>query len=146
MFTHVVESNQHSLHDIYVHGRLYPTHACSWCELILMHVYDCCRALSWSLPSILLAFTCTKREYCLCIQTPWTPKLLHMSPLYLAICGIDMRFQLNLYEPNSKPSNKHSVLHAQIAHMSTRAALIFRVRRLFSRGVDSAPHSRENGW
>ena len=25
MFTHVVESNQHSLHDIYVHGRLYPT-------------------------------------------------------------------------------------------------------------------------
>ena len=41
MFTYVVESNQHSLHDIYVHGRLYPTHACTRCELILMHVYDC---------------------------------------------------------------------------------------------------------
>ena len=27
MFMHVVETNQHSLHDIYVHGRLYPTHA-----------------------------------------------------------------------------------------------------------------------
>ena len=68
MFTHVVESNQHSLHDIYVHGGLYPTHACIRCKLILMHVYDCCRSLSWSLPSLLLAFTCTKREYCLCIQ------------------------------------------------------------------------------
>ena len=29
MFTHVVETNQHSLHDIYVHGGLYPTHACT---------------------------------------------------------------------------------------------------------------------
>ena len=28
MFMHVVETNQHSLHDIYVHGGLYPTHAC----------------------------------------------------------------------------------------------------------------------
>ena len=63
MFTHVVESNQHSLHDIYVHGGLYPTHACIQCELILMHVYDRCRSLSWSLPSLLLAFTCTKQEY-----------------------------------------------------------------------------------
>ena len=70
MFTHVVESNQHSLHDIYVHGGLYPTHACTRCELILMHVYDCCRSLSWSLPSLLLAITCTKWEYYLCIQTP----------------------------------------------------------------------------
>ena len=38
MFTHVVETNQHSLHDIYVHGGLYPIHACIRCELILMHV------------------------------------------------------------------------------------------------------------
>ena len=38
MFTHVVETNQHNLHDIYVHGGLYPTHACTWCKLILMHV------------------------------------------------------------------------------------------------------------
>ena len=68
MFTHVVETNQHSLHDIYVHGGLYPTHACIRCELILMHAYDCCRSLSWSLPSLLLAFTCTKQEYCLCIK------------------------------------------------------------------------------
>ena len=26
MFTHVVETNQHSLHDIYVHGGLYHEH------------------------------------------------------------------------------------------------------------------------
>ena len=54
MFMHVVETNQHSLHDIYVHGGLYPTHACTWCKLILMHVHDCCRSLSWSLPSLIL--------------------------------------------------------------------------------------------
>ena len=41
MFTHVVETNQHSLHDIYVHGGLYPTQ----CLLILMHVHDCCLSL-----------------------------------------------------------------------------------------------------
>ena len=68
--THVVETNQHSFHDIYVHGGLYPTHACTWCKLILMHVHDYCHSLSWLLPSLLLAFTCTKWEYCLCIQTP----------------------------------------------------------------------------
>ena len=45
MFMHVVETNQHSLPDIYVHGGLYPTHACTRCELILMHVYDRCRSL-----------------------------------------------------------------------------------------------------
>ena len=62
MFTHVVETNQHSLHGIYVHGGLYPTHVCTRCESVLMHVYDCCCSLSWSLASLLLAFACTKRE------------------------------------------------------------------------------------
>ena len=90
-----------------------------------MHVYDCCRSLSWSLPSLFLAFTCTKREYCLSIQSlkPQSYSIwVHYTFLY--------PFQVNLYVPNSKPSNKHSVLHAWIAHMSTRAALIFRVRRV----------------
>ena len=50
MFTHVVETNQHSLHDIYVHGGLYPTHACTQCLLILMHVHDCCRSLAGRFP------------------------------------------------------------------------------------------------
>ena len=50
MFTHVVETNQHSLHDIYVHGGLYPTHACTQCLLILMHVHDCCRSLVGRFP------------------------------------------------------------------------------------------------
>ena len=130
MFTHVVESNQHSLHDIYVHGGLYPTHACIRCKLILMHVYDCCHSPSWSLPSLLLAFTCTKREYCLCIQTPQTSKLFHTSPPYLPICGIYLPFQVNLYVPNSKPSSNHPVLYAWIAHVSTRVVCIFHVRRV----------------
>ena len=37
---------------------------------------------------------------------PQTPKLFHMSPLYLPICGIYLPFQVNLYVPNSKPSNE----------------------------------------
>ena len=85
---------------------------------------------SWSLPSLLLAFTCTKREYCLCIQLHKPQKLFHMSPLYLPIYGIYMPFQVNLYVPNSKPSNKHPVLYAQIAHVSCRAVCIFHARRV----------------
>ena len=83
---------------------------------------------SWSLPSLLLAFTCTKREYCLCIQLHKPQKLFHMSPPYLPICGIYLPFQVNLYVPNSKPSNKYPVLYARIAHVSTRAVCIFHAR------------------
>ena len=53
-----------------------------------------------------------------------------MSPLYLPICGIYLPFQVNLYVQNSKPSNKHYVLYARIAHVSTKVVLIFRVRQL----------------
>src|SRR5512140_2980861 len=62
--------------------------------------------------------------------TPYTPKLFHMSPPYLHIYGIYLPFQVNLYVPNSKPSNKHSVLYARIAHVSTRTVCIFHVRRV----------------
>ena len=41
-----------------------------------------------------------------------------------------MPFQVNLYVPNSKPSNKYSVLYARIAHVSTRVVRIFHVRRV----------------
>ena len=51
MFTHVLKQNQHSLHDIYVHGGLYPTHTCTQCLLILMHVHDCCRSLVSRFPA-----------------------------------------------------------------------------------------------
>ena len=56
--------------------------------------------------------------------------LFQMSPIYLPICRICLPFQVNFYVPNSKPSNKHSVLYARIAHVSTNAALIFHVRRV----------------
>ena len=35
---------------INVHGGLYPTHACTQCLLILMHVHDCCRSLVGRFP------------------------------------------------------------------------------------------------
>ena len=53
-----------------------------------------------------------------------------MSPPYLPIYGIYLPFQVNLYVPNSKPSNKHSVLYARIAHVSTRVVCIFHARRV----------------
>ena len=53
-----------------------------------------------------------------------------MSPPYLPICGIYLPFQVNLYVPNSKPSNKYPVLYARIAHVSTRVVRIFHVRRV----------------
>ena len=84
---------------------------------------------SWSLPSLLLAFTCTKREYCLCIQS-LKPQSYSRWVHYTFLCGIYLPFQVNLYVPNSKPSNKHSVLYARKAHVSTRAVRIFHVRRV----------------
>ena len=53
-----------------------------------------------------------------------------MSPPYLLIYGIYLPFQVNLYVPNSKPSNKYHVLYARIVHVSTRAVCIFHVRRV----------------
>ena len=53
-----------------------------------------------------------------------------MSPLYLPIYGIYLPFQVNLYVPNSKPSNNYPILYAWIAHVSTRAVRIFHVRRV----------------
>ena len=53
-----------------------------------------------------------------------------MSPLYLPIYGIYLLFQVNLYVPNSKPSNKYLVLYARIAHVSTRVVCNFHVRRV----------------
>ena len=53
-----------------------------------------------------------------------------MSPPYLPIYGIYLPFQVNLYVPNSKPSNKYPILNARIAHVSTRVVCIFHVRRV----------------
>src|SRR3989337_1723614 len=63
-----------------------------------MHDYDHFRSLADRFSTYLLAFACTKREYCLCIKT-LKPKLFQMSPLYLPICGITLPFQVNLQVP-----------------------------------------------
>ena len=99
---------------------------------MLVNLNACLWLLSLSnclLHNLLLSFTCTKRNTA-CASNSLNPKLFHMSPLYLPIYGIYLPFQVNLYVPNSKPSNKHSVLYARIAHVSTRAVHIFHVRRV----------------
>ena len=69
-----------------------------------------------------------------------------MSPPYLSICGIYLSFQVNLYVPNSKPSNE--ILFCMLEQLMYQLGLSVSsmLGGLFSRGVDSAPHSRENGW
>ena len=57
------------------------------CWLFIMHDYDRFCSLASRFSTYLLAFTCTKREYCLCIKI-LKPKSFQMSPLYLPICGI----------------------------------------------------------
>ena len=66
-----------------------------------------------------------------------------MSPLYLPICGIYLPFQVNLYVSNSKPSNE--ILFCMLEQLMFQLGLPISsmLVGLFSRGVDSAPHSRE---
>ena len=66
-----------------------------------------------------------------------------MSPPYLPICGIYLSFQVNLYVPNSKPSNE--ILFCMLEQLMFQLGLPISsmLGGLFSRGVDSAPHSRE---
>ena len=106
MFTHVVETKSTSP----------PWYLCSWWFIsysclhsMLVNLNACLWPLSlssWSLLNLLLAFTCTKREYCLRIHFHKS-KLVHMSPPYLPICGIYLPFQVNLHVPKSKPSNNN---------------------------------------
>ena len=69
-----------------------------------------------------------------------------MSPLYFPICGIYMPFQVNLYVPNSKPSNEIMFCMLEQLMYQLGLSVSSMLGGLFSRGVDSAPHSRENGW
>ena len=71
------------------------------------------------------------------------PKVIPMSPPYLPICSIYLPFQVNLYVPNSKPSNE--ILFCMLEQLMFQLGLPISsmLGGLFSRGVDSAPHSRE---
>ena len=108
-----------------------------------MHVHDCCRSLSWSLPSILLAFTYTKGNIACASKLHKPQKLFHMSPPYLPICGIYLPFQVNLYVPNSKPSNEILFFMLEQLMYQLGLSVSSMLGGLFSRGVDSAPHSRQ---
>ena len=68
------------------------------------------------------------------VSTSINPKLFRMSPSHLPICGIYLPLQVNLDVPNSKPSNKHSILYARIAHVSTRVVCILYARRVILKG------------
>ena len=69
-----------------------------------------------------------------------------MSPPYLPICGIYLPFQVNLYVPNSKPSNEILFCMLEQLMFQLGRSVSSMLGGLFSRGVDSAPHSRENCW
>ena len=66
-----------------------------------------------------------------------------MSQPYLPICGIYLPFQVNLYVPNSKPSNE--ILFCMFKQLMFQLGLPISsmLGGLFSSGVDSAHHSRE---
>jgi len=66
-----------------------------------------------------------------------------MSPPYLPICGIYLPFQVNLYVPNSKPSNEILFFMLEQLMFQLGLPISSMLGGLFSRGVDSAPHSRE---
>ena len=69
------------------------------CYLCIMHVHDRCCSLAGRFPTYLLAFACTKWEFCLYIKN-LKPKLFQMSPPYLPICGITLPSWVNLHVPS----------------------------------------------
>ena len=66
-----------------------------------------------------------------------------MSPPYLPIGGIYLSFHVNLYVPNSKPSNEIMFCMLEQLVFQLGLPISSMLGGLFSRGVDSAPHSRE---
>ena len=75
----------------------------------------------------MLAFTCTKREYRLCIHF-LKSKLFHMCPPYLPICGIYLPFQVNLHVPNSKSLNSNMFCMPKSLMKRQGAVSIFHAR------------------
>ena len=71
------------------------------------------------------------------------PSFCHECPPYLPICSIYLPFQVNFYVPNSKSSNE--ILFCMLEQLMLQLGLPISsmLGGLFSRGVDSAPHSRE---
>ena len=66
-----------------------------------------------------------------------------MGPPYLPIYGIYLPCQVNLYVPNSKPSNEILLYMLEQLMYQLGLSISSMLGGLFSRGADSAPHSRE---
>ena len=66
-----------------------------------------------------------------------------MSPPYLPICGVYLPFQVNLYVPNSKPSNEILFCMLEQLMYQLGVSVSSMLGGLFSRGVDSAPHAQK---
>ena len=112
---------------------------------MLVNLNACLWLLSlsgWSLLNLLLVFTCPKRDTA-CASTSINPKLFHMSPSYLPICGIYLWFQVNLHVPNPKPSNDNLFCMLESLLYQLGLSISSMLGGLFSRWVDSAHHSRE---
>ena len=88
---------------------------------------------------------CTKREYCLCIQNPWTKFVPWVSTISTYMRYLPV-VQVNLHVPISKPSNDNLFCMPEPLMYQLGLSVSSMLGGSFSRGVDSAPHSRENGW
>ena len=66
-----------------------------------------------------------------------------MSPPYVPICSIYLPFQVNLYVPNSKPTNEILLCMLEQLMFQLGLPISSMLGGLFSRRADSAPHSRE---
>ena len=130
MFTHVVETNQHSLHDIYVHGGLYRTHSYIRCKLIF---FSCLRLLSLSQLVASQSFASLhlyQAGILLVHPNSLNPKVVPYEstiPSYMwYLPAVPSKFvcaKLQTFKWNS-------VLYARIAHVSTRDVCISHARQV----------------
>jgi uncharacterized secreted protein with C-terminal beta-propeller domain len=87
---------------------------------IMMHVNDRIHSLAGRFSTYFLAVTCTKREYCLCIQNPKTPVVLGEStiPTYMRYYpAVPSKFACAISKKELQ--NKLPFLCASIAHVVT---------------------------
>ena len=78
-----------------------------------------------------------------CASNSLNPKVFPYESTIPPICGIYLPFQVNLYVPNSKPSNEILFCMDEQLMLQLGLPISSMLGGLFLRGVDSAPHSWE---